>query len=167
MANAMLTQWEKHMTKLFIDAGTGTAGAAAWSRIGKSTVFDLALNAEPETLNSLEDQMPTDVIKNYKPTMAQELYTLAGDPAFDVLYGKFYDLPTGSDADIKVLIVFPKAGTTAGTFQAWQVTATLIINNYNPVDKKLTFNLNFSGDISRGTVALTSGVPAFTANASA
>lgn len=69
----------------------------SWARIGKSTVFDLVLNAQTEDNDFIEDEIPTTDIKYYKPSLAQELQANKGDAAFDYLYDMFFNLPTGED----------------------------------------------------------------------
>lgn len=162
-AESVLTRIKKHQTIPFIDVGSG--GTPDWARIGKSTIFDLALNPNTVTNDFIEDEMPSDDITSYQPKLPQELQTNKGDKAFDFVYGKFYDLPTGSEACISALIVFGgNAGTTEDPAKAWLCNATLILNNYNSVDEKISFDLNFGGTIQKGTVVITAGKPVFTAS---
>ena len=159
-----LTIWEKHNTKLFLDFGT--AQAPAWVRLGKSTVFDLAFNPETETFDFIEDETPTDLLKNYKPSMAQEIFLGEGDPAFDKLFEMSRKRPVGSAAVVPALIVYPKAGKTENSLLAMKAEATITFNNLNTVDKKLSFDMKFSSIVD-GTVAFAEGVPTFTAEAAA
>ena len=152
-----LTRLKKHKTIPFIN--TGTSSSPVWARIGKSTIFDLTLNANVVTSDFIEDEMPTDDITHYKPTLPQELQTNAGDDAFDYVYGKFYDLPTGEEVKEDVLIVF--AGS-ASPYKAWRSTATMVLKDLNTVDEKILFDLNFGGTITKGTATVTDGVPSFT-----
>lgn len=154
---AELTRLKKFKTILFINIGTDAA--LQWARIGKSTIFDLALNANVVTSDFIEDEMPTDDITYYKPTLPQELQTNAGDAAFDYVYDKFYNLPTGEEVKEDVLIVF--AGKTS-PYKAWRSMATMILKDLNTVDEKILFDLNFGGTIDRGTATVTDGVPEFT-----
>lgn len=154
---AELTRLKKFKTIPFIN--TGTDAAPQWARIGKSTIFDLALNANVVTSDFIEDEMPTDDITYYKPTLPQELQTNAGDAAFDYVYDKFYNLPTGEEVKEDVLIVF--AGKTS-PYKAWRSMATMILKDLNTVDEKILFDLNFGGTIDRGTATVTDGVPEFT-----
>ena len=66
-----LQRLKKHRTMLFID--DKSKDAANWLRIGKSTVYDLVLNAQTEENNFIEDEMPSTDITNYKPEISQEL----------------------------------------------------------------------------------------------
>jgi len=152
-----LTRLKKFKTIPFIN--TGAAETPVWARIGKSTIFDLTLNANVVTSDFIEDEMPTDDITYYKPTLPQELQTNAGDDAFDYVYDKFYNLPTGEDVKEDVLIVFAGASSP---YKAWRSTATLVLKDLNTVDEKILFDLNFGGTISKGTATVTDGVPAFT-----
>lgn len=152
-----LTRLKKFKTIPLIN--TGTAETPVWARIGKSTIFDLTLNANVVTSDFIEDEMPTDDITYYKPTLPQELQTNAGDDAFDYVYDKFYNLPTGEDVKEDVLIVFAGASSP---YKAWRSTATMVLKDLNTVDEKILFDLNFGGTISKGTATVTDGVPAFT-----
>ena len=154
---AELTRLKKFKTIPFIN--TGTADTPVWARIGKSTIFDLTLNANVVTSDFIEDEMPTDDITYYKPTLPQELQTNAGDAAFDYVYDKFYNLPTGEEVKEDVLIVFAGASSP---YKAWRSTATIVLKDLNTVDEKILFDLNFGGTISKGTATVTDGVPAFT-----
>ena len=157
-----LTTWEKHNTQIFLDFGT--AQTPDWTRLGKSTVLDRAMNPETETFNFIEDETPTELVKRYKPSMAQEIYTAAGDDAFDALFTLYHTRPVGTAAVVPMLIVYPKAGSAASTFVAEKSEATISFTNFNAVDKKLTFNL-LEANIVNGTVAIANSVPTFTADA--
>lgn len=153
---------KKNQTIPFVDIGKD--GTAEWARIGKSTIFDLSLNANTVTSNYIEDEMPTDNIDHYKPTLPQELATIKGDKAFDFFYNMLYELPTGNDLIRDVLLVF---GGNIGTddapkFNAWRVPTTIILKNFNTVDEKILFDLNFGGNIERGEATVTGGAPVFT-----
>jgi hypothetical protein len=152
------TTWKKYQTIPFIDTSTTTT--PTWARIGKSTIFDLVLNAVTEDFDYIEDENPTTIIKNYKPSLSQELRTVAGDTAFDALFDMLYDLPTGDGAVRDVLLVFPRASASA--YDSWKVPATITLTDFNTVDEKILFDINFNGTIVRGTTVITDGVPVFT-----
>lgn len=151
----------KHQTIPFVNVGAETED---WARIGKSTIFDLVLNANVVTNDYIEDEMPTDEVTYYKPTLSQELATIKGDKAFDYFYGLLYNLPTGQELNRTVLLVFAgNTGTDAApAFKAWKVPATIILKNLNTVDEKILFDLNFGGNIVKGTATVTNGQPTFT-----
>lgn len=140
---------------------------AEWARIGKSTVFDLVLNAQTETNDFIEDEMSTDEVMSYKPELSQELQANKGDPAFDFLYDMFYNLPTGEDVKKNLLIVFAgNVGTEdAPKFRAWNTTSTLILDHFDSVAEKIYFKFSIN-KIDRGTCTVSDGAPTFTANTS-
>lgn len=157
---AELTKLKKFRTIPFIKGEDDTT----WLRIGKSTIFSLAVNANVVTNDYIEDEAPTDEITYYKPTLPQELAAYKGDPAFDAIYKMFYNLPTGAEAKRDVLIVFDGniASTTPNaepTFNGWQVNATIVLTEFNTVDGKITFTLNLNGNINRCAVKITDGSP--------
>lgn len=134
-----------------------------WARIGKSTVFDLVLNAQTEENDFIEDEMKTTDITSYKPELSQELQANKGDPAFDYLYNMFYNLPTGEDVKKNLLIVFDGNNGTedAPKFNAWKTTSTLVIDHFDSVAEKIYFKLNIN-QIERGTCTVAAGVPTYT-----
>lgn len=158
-----LERLKKFKTIPFLNISEATA--AEWARIGKSTVFDLVLNAQTETNDFIEDEMSTDEVMSYKPELAQELQCNKGDPAFDFLYDMFYNLPTGEDVKKNLLIVFAgNIGTeSAPKYRAWDTTSTLILDHFDSVAEKIYFKFSII-KVNRGTCTVTDNVPAFTAN---
>ncbi len=154
-----LTRLKKHKFIPYIN--TGTSAVPVWARIGKSTIFDLTLNANIVTSDFIEDEMPTDDVAYYKPTLPQELQTNAGDASFDFIYEMFKSLPTGEDVKKEVLIVF--AGTES-PFDAWLTGSSIILKDLNTVDEKILFDININS-VTDGTVTINAetGAPTFTA----
>lgn len=156
-----LKRWTKEKSMIFIN--TADDETPEWARIGKSTVYDLVLNANTVTEDFIEDEMPRDEVDYYKPEMSQELATYEGDKAFDYIWDMFYKLPVGTELNKKILFVFPKnIGLSNETkFQAWNTECAIILNDFNSVDKKIIFTLKIN-QIERGTVTVTEGKPSFT-----
>lgn len=154
-----LTRLKKHKFIPYIN--TGTPDAPVWARIGKSTIFDLTLNANIVTSDFIEDEMPTDDVTYYKPTLPQELQTNAGDASFDYIYEMFKALPTGEDIKKEILICF--AGATSPV-DAWLTNSSVILKDLNSVDEKILFDININ-KIENGTVTFNgeTGAPTFTA----
>lgn len=144
----------------YVDVSATGSSTEEWVRIGNSTIFDLVYNAEIITFDFIKDKIPRDFVDKYKPTMAQEIAAIEGDPAFDALFQMSYDLPTGTDAVKDFLLVFPVEKST-GSYMAWKVESTIILKNQNSVDKKILFDINFAGDIKRGVVSIIDEVPTF------
>lgn len=156
-----LTRLKKHRTIPFLN--TATADTPTWARIGKSTVFDLVLNAQTEDNNFIQDEMPTTEITHYKPELGQELQCNKGDAAFDYLYDMFYQLPTGEAVKKQLLIVFDgNEGTEeAPKFRAWNTESTLILDHFDSVAEKIYFKFNIN-NIERGTATVKDGEPEYT-----
>lgn len=159
------TKLKKHQTMLFIDTAAAE-GPESWARIGKSTMFELATNPNVVTNNYIEDEMPTDEVDYYKPSMEQELQTIKGDKAFDFLYDMLYNLPTGEDIKKNVLIVFAGDIGDVGTpkFNAWKCKASIQVTSLNTVDEKINFTIGIIS-IENGTVTVSEGVPTFESSA--
>lgn len=139
---------------------TSSTEVANWARIGKSTIFDLVLNATTEDNDFIEDEMATTEITGYKPSLAQELQTNKGDAAFDFIYDMFFNLPTGEDVKKQVLIVFD-GEDEQGKFKAWNCQATLTLDHFDSVAEKIYFSFNIN-KIERGKVTVEAGVPTYT-----
>ena len=155
-----LTRLKRHKTIPFLNIST--TEAEDWARIGKSTVFDLVLNAQTEENDFIDSEMKTTDITSYKPELSQELQSNKGDAAFDYLYDMFFNLPTGEDVKKNLLIVFDgNQGTEeAPKFNAWNTTATLILDHFDSVAEKIYFKFTIT-KITRGTCTVTDGVPTF------
>lgn len=159
-----LERLKKFKTIPFLNIGTNES--ADYARIGKSTIFDLVLNAQVETNDFIEDEMPTDDVTHYKPELAQELQCNKGDKAFDYLYNELLTLPTGEAVKKELLIVF--AGNietqlvSPEKFNAWKTKATLILDHFDSVAEKIYFKFSINA-IEKGTVTVTAGQPTFTA----
>ena len=158
-----LTRLKRHKTIPFLNIST--TEAEDWARIGKSTVFDLVLNAQTEENDFIDSEMKTTDITSYKPELSQELQSNKGDAAFDYLYDMFFNLPTGEDVKKNLLIVFDgNQGTEeAPKFRAWNTNSTLILDHFDSVAEKIYFKFNINS-IVRGTATVTAGKPTFTAS---
>lgn len=140
-----------------------TVETPEYARIGRSTVFDLVLNAQTEDNDFIMNEMPETDITHYKPELAQELQCNKGDPAFDYLYDMFFNLPTGEDVKKNLLIVFDGNNGTeeAPKFNAWNTTSTLILDHFDSVAEKIYFKFGINS-IERGTVTIADKEPTFT-----
>lgn len=161
MPENKLDLWTKDRNMIFIDVSED-GKTFDWARIGKSTVYDLALNPNVKTVDYIENAMPQDEVSNYQPELPNELATYGGDKAFDFMFDLYLNLPTGTALNRKVLLVYPRnIGTDAAPeFVSWLTDATIVLNNYNPVDQKLTFTIKING-IELGTCTVADGQPSF------
>lgn len=158
-----LVRLKKFKTIPFLNVAK--SAESTWARIGKSTVFDLVLNAQTDTNDFIQDEMPEDDVKYYSPKLAQELQANKGDPAFDYLYDMFFNLPTGEDVKMDLLIVFDGniGDESSPKFKAWKTRSTLILDHFDSVAEKIYFSFTI-GAIDRGTATVTAGVPAYTSD---
>lgn len=153
---------KKTMIALFINAGTSTE--PSWVRIKKSTALEIGLNPETTDYDYIADENPTIELDRYKPSIAGMPLTMyKGEPDFNAIWTRFYDLKTGSDAKTEAMVVFMFDGDNTGGYKAWKTEATLAISSMNAVDGTITFDLPFGGEIEKGTAKLVEGVPTFTA----
>lgn len=160
-----LVRLKKFKTIPFLN--TAANAEPTWARIGKSTVFDLVLNAKIDTNDFIDSEMPEDDVAYYNPKLAQELQANKGDPAFDYLYDMFFNLPTGEDVKKDLLIVFDGniGDTGAAKFKAWKTRCTLILDHFDSVAEKIYFSFTIN-NIDRGTATVAAGVPTYTSDAS-
>nr|DAZ50801.1 MAG TPA: hypothetical protein [Caudoviricetes sp.] len=158
-----LERLKKFKTIPFLNIST--EAKESWARIGKSTIFDLVLNAKTEQNDFIEDEMETEEVLSYKPELGQELQCNKGDPAFDFLYDMFYNLPTGEDVKKNLLIVFAgNIGTEdEPNYKAWNTTSTLILDHFDSVAEKIYFKFSIN-KIKRGTATVSNNVPVFAEN---
>ncbi len=154
------TKLRKHQYIPFINTGTGET--PTWSRIDKSTIFSLNPNPQTETMDYIAYELPQTEIDHYEPELPQEIALYEGNSMYDYMINLFYNLPVGNDVKVETLICF--AGTDK---KAWRIPETTVtLGELNTVDGKLSFTLNFGGNIDRGTYTIASGAPTFTAAAS-
>lgn len=150
----------------FLDVARDMTGEAPnWTRIDKSTVFALAANPQTNDYDYICYAGPQTELESYKPSMDQEIATYRGNAMYDFIFSMYFDLDI-TEANVPALLVFPAESDAANTLPAWNCpNAQVVLNELNAVDGKITFTINFGGDIERGTVAVTNGRPVFTVDA--
>ena len=147
----------KNMCIPFIDVSEGDA--PVWKRIDKSTIFEIEMNAETESCDYISQEMPSEEIVSYAPSMDQEIATYRGNPIYEFMFQRFYECST---AHGKSLICFP--ADDSGQQQAWMVAdTTFVLDAMNWAEGKITWSMRFGGDIQRGTYTVADGVPSFVA----
>ena len=157
------TRLRKHQCIPFLDTTKGGA-TPSWTRIDKSTIFALAANPEIEEMDYICFESPVSEVDHYVPSLPQEIVLNAGNPMYEFVSKFFHDLPVGEDAKVPALICFPPNAENEKL--AWKVDdCVLELQEYNTVDRKITFTLRLGGNITRGTYTITNGVPTFTPDA--
>ena len=159
----MSTMVKKHMVALYAKPRDSLV------RVCKSTAFDLNMNPQTKEYDYIADEVPTTELDRYSPSLNQALTMYKGEPDFEALKGKFYNLAVGSEAKVPVLIVFfyePLDTDDMGSAKVFRAmyapNAVMVINNYNSVESTLTFDLHFNGGLQSGHAAYEDGVPSFT-----
>lgn len=135
-----------------------------WVRIKKSTAFSMSMNPETQDFDYISDEVPTTEVMKYKPSLNQALTMYKGEDDYEFIFDKFYNLATGSDAQTKFLLVFFQE-TISGTptkYKAWECDGVIAVNDLNSVDSTITFDLYINGNVAKGTVTVSDGVPTFT-----
>jgi len=135
-----------------------------WARQGKTTDNTIAFNPETVDYDYVEDESPTTELKRYKPSLSYPLTMYKGDPAYEYIWGKAYNMHVGSDAHTEVLVVY-YADYVGANYKAWKSDAMLVIDSINPVDGSIQVTVYFNGTVDLGTAAVTAGVPVFTSSA--
>lgn len=156
---------KKHQIGLFINTAASGASSPTWTRIKKSTELTISMDPETEDVDYIADESPTTELTQYNPSIDQPLKMISGEPDFEAVWDKFYNLETGEDAktDYLVVFIFAKTGTGASaTYKAWSGSALISFDELNAVDSELSFTLNFGGTVKRGTCTLTGTAPDYT-----
>lgn len=152
-----LAKLKKSQFLMFLDTAVDkTFSSNVWARIDKSTIFDLAFNPQTTSNDYIDSDIPEEEVDKYQPEMSQEITLLEGNPMFDFMYEMAYNLPTGEEVKIPYLLCF--GGSTK---RAWQGVATVLVNNLNAVEGKITFTIKFN-TIDKGTYEVVDGAPEFT-----
>lgn len=151
----------KNQAAIFIDTsdGSGDVASATWSRIDKSTIFAVQMNAETEDYDYIDQELPTTELKSYKPSLDEEIQTRRNNPIYEYMVEKFYNCDT---AHVRALLCWPENGK--GEKKAWMVADTTItLTEANWVDGKLTWTMAFGGTPERGTYEISQGKVTYTA----
>lgn len=144
-------------------ANTGASWVPVWKRIDKSTIFDLAFNPQSTTEDYIAYETAIEEISGYQPELPQEIALYRGNAVYDYVESLCYNLEVGDALRIPFLLCWPPEDN--GDIKAWQVKENrLLLSNYNSVEGKVTFTLKIGGDIERGTVTISEGVPVFSAS---
>ena len=152
-----LVKLKKSQFIIFLDtAKDKTFVANTWTRIDKSTIFDLAYNPQTTSNDYIDSDMPEEEVDNYQPELPQEIVLVEGNPMYDFISEMAYDLPTGEEVKVPYLLAF--GGSTK---RAWRGIATILVNNLNSVEGKISFTIKFN-TIDKGTYETVEGKPVFT-----
>lgn len=151
---------------LFIPLVDATLGAEKgtynWTRIDKSTIFELSFNPTEETAGYIDTANDSTYIKSYAPELPQEIVLDNDNPLYKVMFPFMMSMPTGSSANVPCMLVVPNIATGAATDAFVWDDAIVSPQTINTIDGKLTFTLKLNGDPKQGTVTNTNGTFTFT-----
>ena len=146
---------KKYMIGLFVYV------TDAYKRIKKSTTLEIVLEPNTEEYDFIADMNPTEILKNYKVSLAQDLTMIKGEEDFEYFWEQLYNLPKVPEVKTKVMIAFMFDGDKSAGYRAWETDAQIMFDNINGVDSKINFTINFGGTIRLGTATMSDGTPTF------
>lgn len=132
-------------------------GTYTWVRIDKSTIFELSFNPSEETVGYIDSPNDSTYIKSYAPELPQEITLDSDNALFKVMVEFCLGMPTGSSADVPVMLVYPDPSTGKATKALVWDEASISPQTINTVDGKLTFNLKLNGTAKKGTASESAG----------
>lgn len=131
-------------------------------QIDKSTVFELAFNANTETYEYICYKNDFTEVDSYAVSMEQEIVLDNSNSMFNFVYPLVMSLPTGSDANVPALLIEPDLTTGKPTHGRLWKDAILVPDNVNTVDGKVVFTIQLNGEVTEGDVAIADGKITFT-----
>lgn len=146
----------------FIDTTFGaTPSTYTWARIDKSTIFELSFTPSEETVGYIDSANDSTYIKSYAPELPQEITLDNDNPIYKAMFEFCMSLPTGSDAEVPIMLVYPNLETGEATDAKVWDKSTISPQTLNTVDGKLTFTLKLNGTPVDGTVSNNDGTWTF------
>lgn len=136
-------------------------GTYTWVRIDKSTIFELSFTPTEETVGYIDSANDSTYIKSYAPELPQEITLDNDNPLYKAMFEFCMRMPTGSDAEVPIMLVYPNLETGKATDAKVWPKATISPQTLNTIDKKLTFTLKLNGTPIDGTVSNSAGTWTF------
>lgn len=141
---------------------TAEPGQYDWRRIDKSTIFALAFNPQEETKGFIDTPNDSTFVARYQPELPEEIILDNENPLYEVMYPFCMAMPTGSSAEVPVLLVAPSMEDAKPTEGHLWSNAIVSPTALDTVAGTLTFSLKLNGVRKMGSVAIAEGVPTFT-----
>ena len=142
----------------------GTKELPVWVRIKKSTALSISYNAETEDFDYIADEVKTTEVKQYAPSIDQDLAILPKEADYEAINEMRKKLPISSEAHKEFLTVFINDGNNTDGFYAEKQDAVVTFSNYNATDGKINFNIAFCGTRVQGKATIENGEPSFVAD---
>lgn len=146
----------------FVDTTFGAEpGTYEWTRVDKSTIFELSYNPQEETYGYIDSANDTTYTKSYAPELPQEIVLDKDNQLYKKLFPWARKLPIGSSAVVPVMVVYPDVETGKATEADVWKEASISLGSLNTVDGKLSFTLKLNGEVTPGTVTESDGTWTF------
>ena len=137
-----------------------------WLRIKKSTALTISQNPETEDFDYIADEQKSTEVKQYNPSIDQDLAILPNEPDYDWFFEQYKKHPIGSDAHYKFLITYLCDKQTEGTYYSVKQEGILSFTDFNAVDGVINYNISFCGTPVEGTTSISNGTFTFSAASS-
>lgn len=151
-------------------ADVGVSPTLEWELIGdKVEEMNLEMNPNVETVTDITGNTTTTVDKYDVQTPVAPFRAKKESKLFAWLYGIIKDLKTLTDVEKTFLCVniFDVTTGTPDVYAAWTQKGVVAVQSYGGGSSGLDipFSVHWSGARTYGTVAITAGIPVFTAAA--
>lgn len=147
--------------------GVVNTSSPTWTRIKKTTSFDLNMNPETESRDFICDKNPTVELLRYAPSFSTPLVMYKGEDDYEFIFKKFFNLAIGDKSKAEIMLVFYQepvdSSATHTHFLAWKAPCSVTINDLNSVDETITFDTSFNGKIVKGYATVAGNSISFTA----
>lgn len=136
-----------------------------WTRIDKSTVFELSFNPQEETFGYIDSANDATEVVSYQPELPQEITLDSSNALYQAMFDFCMSMPLGSDAVVPCLLAMPDPSDVAKVRGYLWEECIVSPQAINTVDGKLTFNLKLNGEKADGTVTAEGGAYTFVPDA--
>ena len=111
---------KKHQIALMLNKGASTS--PVWTRIKKSTELTISMNPETEENDYIADESPTTELKNYKPSIDQDLTMMKGEDDYEMMFATVYkgNIIKNLIMDCQSYTKYRPNETTGGIFVSWR-----------------------------------------------
>lgn len=150
-----------------ICVNTATGGTSeTWLRIKKSTTLTITQNPETETFDYIADETATTEIKQYNPSIDQDIAILPDEPDYMWFFEQYKKHPVGTDAHFDVLLTYLCDKQSDGVYYAVKQEAVISFTDFNSTDGTINVAITFCGSPIEGTTTVTGGTFSFSPSSS-
>lgn len=143
-----------------------TGSSETWLRIKKSTTLTISQNPETETFDYIADETATNEIKQYNPTIDQDIAILPEQPDYQWFFEQYKKHPIGEDAHYDVLLTYLCDKKSDNTYYAVKQEAVISFTDFNSTDGTINVSIAFCGTPIEGTTSVSNGTFTFSAASS-